>query len=449
MKINNILYFYLKHQKSASKGNKNNLEYYLSVIFAGIIFYDYYIDYHSEDIQIIINYINFLKWDFKKIKTLYPSLFLHFFGKILTNNKLSLQNKNDIMLNYNISENCDSYKYFKWSQTYTLNNSSNQNKNQLTLNTQIIELSIIIIFNNCENIIRLINSIISQNFIYFEVILIFDGKNQKDFNFISNYVRFYTYFTIFKHPTKKGVLYSISEGVQKAKGKYLLILNPNCFFIEDNAFQNIHKEIEMEEIEIIEFNLNKVLSNKYINLYKCRHFTSRFDLKQIKYDLNYNNIDINDELLTNKLFKSKFLQTLVENFNLNEIKEINDYYYNNIFTFIIESTHYTYKYIVSINLYINENNYDKYKFNDFSIKNADLINETIFFINFIFDNSDDSFLAKEKVLKEFFNYLSIIFNKFVDVTESSINLLNKFLDCKYISETDKISLKFYYYSLIN
>ena len=442
MKINNILYFYLLHQKSASSGHKNNLEYYLSVIFAGIIFYDYYIDFHSEDIQIIINYINFLKCDFKKIKTLYPSLFLYFFGKILTNNKLLLQNKNDIMINFNISENCDSYQYFKMNQTYTLNNSSDKKKNKHILNIKFIELSIIIVFNSCENIIKLINSILSQNYLYFEVILIFDGKNQNDYNLISNYVRFYTYFTIFKHPIKKGMLYSIAEGIQKAKGKYLLILNPNCFFIDDNVFQNIHKEIEMEKIEIIEFNLNKVLSNKYLNLHKCRHFTSRFDLKQIKFDLNYSDIDINDELLTNKLFKSKYIQKLIENFNLKEIKEINDYYYNKLFEFIIESSHYTYKYIFSINIYINENNYAKKKFNDFSIKNSGIINETIFFINFIFDNSDDSFIAKEKVLKEFLNYLSIIFNKFVDVKESSINLLNKFLDCGYISETDKVLLKF-------
>ena len=48
--IKNVLYFYFVNNKSISNDNKNNSEYYLSVIFVGIIFYDYYIDSHPKDI---------------------------------------------------------------------------------------------------------------------------------------------------------------------------------------------------------------------------------------------------------------------------------------------------------------------------------------------------------------------------------------------------------------
>jgi hypothetical protein len=40
-------------------------------------------------------------------------------------------------------------------------------------------------------------------------------------------------------------------------------------------------------------------------------------------------------------------------------------------------------------------------------------------------------------------------NKFTDISKSSLELLQKFIDCKYISEQNKNLLKFYYYSLIN
>ena len=51
-RISNVFYYYFKNINQASIGHKNNLEYYLSVIFVGIIFYDYYIDMHSKDLPI-------------------------------------------------------------------------------------------------------------------------------------------------------------------------------------------------------------------------------------------------------------------------------------------------------------------------------------------------------------------------------------------------------------
>ena len=78
-----------------------------------------------------------------------------------------------------------------------------------------------------------------------------------------------------------------------------------------------------------------------------------------------------------------------------------------------------------------------------------IINDTIFYINFLFDNSENTFLNKKYVFNEFINKLSIIFNKFEIVTQNSLKLLDKFINCKYINKEDKEELKFFYYSLIN
>ena len=66
--IKNIFYYYYKNINEVSIGNKFNPEYYLSVILIGIIYFDYYVDYNPKYLQNIINYINFLKKDFKKNK---------------------------------------------------------------------------------------------------------------------------------------------------------------------------------------------------------------------------------------------------------------------------------------------------------------------------------------------------------------------------------------------
>ena len=75
--------------------------------------------------------------------------------------------------------------------------------------------------------------------------------------------------------------------------------------------------------------------------------------------------------------------------------------------------------------------------------------DSISYINFLFDNSENSFSAKKLVLNEFLNHLSIIFNKFARVTTEAHELLNKFLNCKYIRLEDKNELNLYYISLLN
>jgi len=449
-KIKNIFYFYLLNKKGASNIATNNLEYYLSVIFAGIIYYDYYIDYYSQDIQIIINYIDFLKGHFKIIKKLYNSLFNYFFGKILSHAKLSNQKKIRIMKDFNISENCDSYSYLNRNQSFFINESFLKKQNIYITNNQLIKLSIIIICTNHEKIIRIINSINAQKLEYLEVILIYDDVNNKNkFNLLNDYIKSYQHIKLIEHKIKKGIVYSISEGIIVSKGKYLMILNPNCFFLTTDFIKNIYQEIEKEETDIIEFKLYKILPNNYINLYRCKHFSSQINLKKIKYNLDAKEIDIKNELLTNKLFKSNYFKQMIKKYKLDEIKEIIDYYYNNIFLFILESNNHKFKNISSINIFINDSDCDKYKFNDFTRTESKLIKDTIFYINFIFDNSKNTYENKERVLQEFFNVLSIIFNKFTKISNSAHKLIKKFFHCKYISKTNKLLLKFYYTSLIN
>ena len=447
--IKNKFYFHFVNIKSASNNYKDNSEYYLSVIFAGIIFFDYYIDYHPQEIQILINYINIHKLHFMQIKKLFPNILNYFFGKIFSNGKLSKHHKNKLMTYFNISENCDSYIFLNENISTNKNELSLKESNVLGGKVRSIELSIILVYSNYENIIKIINSINIQNREYLEVILIYDDENKKDYNLLDEYIKSYSHIKLIDNEIKRGTFFSISKGVKIAKGKYLLILNQNCFFINNKTIQTIYDEIENNDADILEFNLYKILPNNYMNLYKCKHFVSRFNFSQIKNNLEYNDVDIKNDLLTNKLFKTNYFKKLIKIFNVNKIKEIIDYSYNNIFAFMIESTSHKYKYINSINLYINDIDCDKIQFNDFTSGENKIINETIFYINFIYDNSKNTYESKEKVLKEFFNFLSIIYNKFTKISKLSLKLLNKFFNCKYISKTHKNLLKFYYNALIN
>ena len=180
-KIKNILYFHFKNIKSVSNDYKKNSEYYLSLIFAGNVFFDYYIDYYSKDIQNLINYINNLKEDFRQSKNFFPTLLNYLFGKIFSKNQLSKHQTKKLMRDFNISENCDSYPLLNENQSFNISVSHMDKRYFYNKKNQFLELSIIIVCSDYEKIIKIINPINTQHYEYFEIILIYDDEDKKDY----------------------------------------------------------------------------------------------------------------------------------------------------------------------------------------------------------------------------------------------------------------------------
>ncbi len=75
------------------------------------------------------------------------------------------------------------------------------------------------------------------------------------------------------------------------------------------------------------------------------------------------------------------------------------------------------------------------------------IKDSQFYINFLYDNSLDTFDGKKYALNGLYNILSIIFNKFNTFSQKSLYLLQKFNNSKSIN--DRKYLLFLYKSLIN
>ena len=124
-------------------------------------------------------------------------------------------------------------------------------------------------------------------------------------------------------------------------------------------------------------------------------------------------------------------------------------YYEDILLFLLKRQKLKFKHIEEIGIIQNKNIIEHLLLKNIKNNEKQLINDSIFYINFLYDNSNNSFKDKKYVLQEFINLLSIVYNKFINITNNSIKLLEKFINCKFINKEDKMELQFFYNSLIN
>ena len=142
-------------------------------------------------------------------------------------------------------------------------------------------------------------------------------------------------------------------------------------------------------------------------------------------------------------------KNIIKKYNLNEIQKNLYNYYDDIFLYVLQKSNNNFNQTNTFGVIKNINNTNSLNINNVIQDKNQKINNSIFYINFIFENSDNTFEAKEFVVNEFFNVMSIIYNKFNSNSTESYNLYQKFLNCSYITQIQKNYLQLYYNSLIN
>ena len=190
-------------------------------------------------------------------------------------------------------------------------------------------------------------------------------------------------------------------------------------------------------------------NGNYPFLIKMNHFNFHIEIKSMKTNKNSTKIYEEKEDLFNKIIKSQSYKQIVIKYNLTKYNEKIYKYYENILMFLFDKNKSNYFKVNIIGIIENINNISFLKLKNIINKKSQKIIDSIFYIEFLFNNSDNIESAKNYVLKEFINVMSIIFNRFNKFTDKSIKLYKKFLNCKYISNEDKDELKFFYNSLVN
>ena len=195
-------------------------------------------------------------------------------------------------------------------------------------------------------------------------------------------------------------------------------------------------------------NNDYLINKENLMLYKCIHHDSKVEkiIDNIKFNKKIREIDQDKDLLFNKIIKAESFKNLISEFKLNNNKII-DNYYDEIIYFSFSRTNYTFKHIdyygiVQYPLYIEE-----LKNNSSSNNKITIINDSIFYINYLYENTNNTFIDKEFALNEFFNLFAFIYNKHTDISDEAYNLYKKFHSSAFISTFNKRLLSFYYHSL--
>ena len=186
-----------------------------------------------------------------------------------------------------------------------------------------------------------------------------------------------------------------------------------------------------------------------MNLYKCSHIKSNINIDLIKYNKLIEGIDQDKELLFNKLIKSDLLKNIINEYKLINYKEVIYNYYDNIFIFCLSNSSYKFEHSDIYGVIKNDKDINELRITKIMNEKNQKIKDSIFYINFLYENTLDTFEGKKIALNELYNILSIIYNKSNQFSKDSLNLIERFKNSKFINISDKNNLIFLCNSLIN
>ena len=467
--LNNFALIHLTHEKAASKNYLSNDQYYIGILFFANTLYTYYIKQHPEETYILLNYVNLFLQEFRIAKNKFPDLFKYIIRFILNSRFLGEPEKKDLikrleidqMFNKDVYRVNNIYEYLMSQKEFDQLTNFQNEKIKLFLGTKIFSpepiISIIIFCNEFNHLKKTVISIEKQSFKKHEIIIAFDHGTRKEHKQIKDFTKKFSNIKLISNEDCEGILCSLYNAIMNVSGNYTLILQPGITLYLKDTLNILYEQItNIKFPDIFEFqnliNNDEFVHPMSLSLYICKHNNNmKLILDKIQINKNNKSLDENKEVLYNKFIRTEKLKPIIENiFKFSQRKNTSIYsHYDDLILYalnkiqpkyIFTETYGTIQYINRIH----ELNITQ-KMNDDKQK----IEDSLFYISYMFSHSENSEEEKLYVLHEYYNILSNIFNKFNDVPMKAFTLHRKFIKCKEISKVEKNNLEFYVNSLLN
>ena len=140
-------------------------------------------------------------------------------------------------------------------------------------------ISVCIPAMNMEDYIeRTLLTIINQSFQDFEIIVINDYSIDETENILKRLKKEDDRIKYVNHPKNLGVYASRTEAILMAKGKYIILMDPDDMFLNEDLFQELYNYNQKYQLDIIEF-----------EVYQQKEGESTIYLPQNNYEAHYHN----------------------------------------------------------------------------------------------------------------------------------------------------------------
>jgi len=123
---------------------------------------------------------------------------------------------------------------------------------------------------------RTILSIINQSFQDFEIIIVNDNSKDDTENIIKRLQLEDIRIKLINHNINKGVYYSRVESILFSKGKYIILMDPDDLYLNENLFKELYNYNIKYNIDIIEFTVFQQIEGRRSIFYPKNHYESHF-----------------------------------------------------------------------------------------------------------------------------------------------------------------------------
>ena len=308
------------------------------------------------------------------------------------------------------------------------------------------EITIVVPIYNCQNSIKqVLRSIQNQKMREIEILLINDQSKDNSLKIIEDIQKDDKRIKIISNKKNMGILYSKSIGVLQARGKYILPLDNDDMFFDDDVFDYVFKEAETYNCDIVGFKALQAYSyNASIKEMEdgCHMHNSNFTIYKPNLGLfgisQNGKFKISEVHIWSKCIKSQIYKKAV-NLLGNRYFYLVNWAEDTAMVFLLFNIASSYKYVTKYGIF----RYNRKNSASESMPNSNKLFGEIFFLDIIYDFTENNFKSKKFAVYKAFNIRDGIY--FKSLNKDSIFylkiVLKKMLSCKYISQQDKINIK--------
>ena len=181
---------------------------------------------------------------------------------------------------------------------------------------------------------RAIISIINQSFQNFEIIIVNDNSKDETEKIIKRLQLDDNRIKLINHNINKGVYYSRVESILFAKGNYIILMDPDDLYLNENLFKELYNYNLKYNLDIIEFTVFQQIEGRRNIFYPKKHFESHYHnfTNNIIHQPNLSEIIFltpNNNMYTHSICRNIWNKMIRKNIFLDMHKFIGLDYFNN------------------------------------------------------------------------------------------------------------------------